>query len=153
MGHYQEGDGVQECEHRSQFQRRHQKDFDSEGTGTVSLAWMKCVQNIEEQRVVVSVPKIWKRIGEETQRIRKVRRCPTLIEVLGTADSGAECRSAKNHPLSRAFAATQWSTVYQTLHWSLKDSGNRTKNAERSTKGTVSNACKKAPTLRRITSS
>ena len=50
-----------------------------------------------------------------------------------TADCGAECRSAESHALSRAFAATysrsfaatQWSTVYQTLHWSLKDSGNR----------------------------
>ena len=36
-----------------------------------------------------------------------------------------DCRSAESHPLSRAFAATQWSMVYQTLHWSLKDSGYR----------------------------
>ena len=48
----------------------------------MSLARMKCVQNTEEQRVVVSVPQIWKKIGEEIQRIQQVRRCPTLIEVL-----------------------------------------------------------------------
>ena len=43
-----------------------------------------------------------------------------------TADSGAECRSAESHTLSRAFAATQWSTKYQTpAKKSLKDSRNR----------------------------
>ena len=40
------------------------------------------VQNTEEQRVVVSVPQIWKKIGVAIQRIQQVRRCPTLIEVL-----------------------------------------------------------------------
>ena len=50
---------------------------------------------------------------------------PNIDRSTRTADSGAECRSAESHPLSRAFAATQWSTVYQTLRWSLKDSGNR----------------------------
>ena len=50
---------------------------------------------------------------------------PNIDRRTRTADSGAECRSAESHPLSRAFAATQWSTVYQTLRWSLKDSGNR----------------------------
>ena len=47
----------------------------------MSLARMKCVQNTEEQRVVVPVPQIWKKIGEETQRIQQVHRCPILIEV------------------------------------------------------------------------
>ena len=47
----------------------------------MSLARMKCVQNTEEQRVVVSVPQIWKKIGEDIQCIQQVRRCPTLIDL------------------------------------------------------------------------
>ena len=54
--HYQEGDGVQECEHRQQFEGVIRKDFGSEGTRRVSLARMTCVQNTEEQRVVVTIP-------------------------------------------------------------------------------------------------
>ena len=38
---------------------------------TVSLAWMKCVQNTKEQRAVVPVPQMWKKNDEETQRISK----------------------------------------------------------------------------------
>ena len=84
----------------------------------MSLARMKCVQNTEEQRVVVSVPQIWNKIGDpaysESTSILNIDRSSR------TADSGAECRSAESHPLSRAFASTQWSTMYQTLRWSLK---------------------------------
>ena len=51
---------------------------------------------------------------------------PNIDRSSRTADSRAECRSAESHTLSRAFAATQWSTKYQTpAKKSLKDSRNR----------------------------
>ena len=138
--HYQEGDGVQECEHRQQFEgdirrilaRREQEQCHSHG-------WNAC------------------RIPRSSQQ---VRRCPTLIEALCTADSGAACRSAEGHPhsravaatLSREFAVTQWSTVCQTFSLEFERLRKQAKIAERLSKERVSNACQKSPTHRCITS-
>ena len=56
----------------------------------MSLARMRCVQNIEEQRVVVPVPQIRKETGEETQRIQQVRVAERSVEhrCTRTADPG-----------------------------------------------------------------
>ena len=113
----------------------HQKDFGSEATRTVSLARMKCVQNTEEQRVVVSDPKIWKKVGEKIQRIQQVRRCPTFIDLPVQQTQEQRVKVQRVIHSQERLQQTQWSAVYQTLHWSLKDSGKQVKIAERLTTG------------------
>ena len=66
-----------------------------------------------------------KKPEEQASAVTQTAEFPELAS--STADSPrGELRSmCARRPRGGNCAATQWSTVYQTLRWSLKDSGNR----------------------------
>ena len=90
---------------------------------------MKCIQNTEEQRVVVSVPEIWKKIGEEIQRIQQVRRCRFRSSVSKCGESStlkSVCSNTVEYGVSNS------TLEFERLRKQVKI-------AERLTKGTLSN--------------
>ena len=63
-------------------------------------------------------------IGEETQRIQYVdAQHWSIYPYMRSRSSVSKCR--ESFTIKSACSNTQWSTVYQTLHWSLKDSRNQ----------------------------
>ena len=127
--------------------RRHQKDFGSEWTRSVSLTWMKCVQNTEEQRAVVPVPQMWKKNDEETQRISKCVDAQHWSKCWESSTLKSGCSNTFQRVCSNTveFGVSNSSLEFERLR-------KQAKIAERLSIETVSNACQKSPTHRCITS-